>query len=81
MSSLLRDGLAKSQWTTHRPSQDDSASSHIITLVNESVDISQTIQDLKEQKVYCGVRNGRLRISLAHYNDESDINSLLSVLR
>ena len=81
MSSLLRDGLAKSQWTTHRPSQDDSASSHIITLVNESVDISQTIQDLKEQKVFCGVRNGRLRISLAHYNDESDVNALLSVLR
>jgi selenocysteine lyase/cysteine desulfurase len=81
MSKLLKNGLINSQWTTHRPTQDKSASSHIITLVNETTDISKTVQDLKEQKVYCGVRNGRLRISLAHYNDESDINSLLSVLR
>jgi selenocysteine lyase/cysteine desulfurase len=80
MAKLLKDGLTNSQWTTHRPTQDKSVSSHIITLVNESSNISQTVQNLKEQKVFCGVRNGRLRISLAHYNDESDINALLSVL-
>jgi cysteine desulfurase/selenocysteine lyase len=80
MAKLLKDGLTNSQWTTHRPTQDKSVSSHIITLVNESSDISQTVQNLKEQKIFCGVRNGRLRISLAHYNDESDINALLSVL-
>jgi len=35
---------------------------------------------LRAENIVCGSRNNRIRVSLAHYNDESDLRSLAQVL-
>ena len=35
---------------------------------------------LFDNGIICSLRNGFIRISLAHYNDQTDIDKLLSVL-
>jgi selenocysteine lyase/cysteine desulfurase len=36
---------------------------------------------LRAANIICGSRNGRIRVSLAHYNNENDLDALTRVLR
>ena len=36
---------------------------------------------LREAGIVCGGRNNRIRISIAHYNDETDIGAVTDLLR
>ena len=80
LAKILSSGLKGSKWRTYRSLNDQSASSHIVSLQSSSENIDHTLQKLKIAKIVCGTRNNRLRISIAHFNNEADINSLINAL-
>ncbi|MGY9009771.1 MAG: aminotransferase class V-fold PLP-dependent enzyme, partial [Rhodobacterales bacterium] len=80
LATLLGDGIRESKWQPYRSINDKSASSHIISLKCQSVEITQTLEKLKKTNIVCGIRNSRLRVSIAHFNNEADIQSLVKAL-
>lgn len=80
LASLLVDKLAASGWHPFRNPAEASASPHIISIVHEtrSHEIATTM--LRERGIVCGTRGGRIRVSLAPYNDESDVQVLVETL-
>lgn len=81
LARLLDQKLAGSGWTSFRAGHDKSASAHIITLAKPQGNVDHTLQALRRAKIICGSRNGRIRVSIAHFNDENDISALADVLR
>ena len=45
-----------------------STDSHKQLILSKLEKIKDSLEKLKENKVICGVRNGRIRVSIAHYN-------------
>ena len=43
-------------------------------------DSKKLSKELKDKNIVCSLRNGRLRVSIAHYNSQEDIDVLLAVL-
>jgi selenocysteine lyase/cysteine desulfurase len=80
LAKLLHEELKGSGWTSFRSIEDRAASSHIISLEDPTKDIENTLQMIRNSKIVCGGRNGRIRVSIAHFNDENDIRSLAAIL-
>ena len=80
LATLLADGIKDSKWQPYRSISDKCASSHIISLKCQSGAIIHTLAKLKKENIVCGIRNNRLRVSIAHFNNEADIRSLIKVL-
>ncbi|MGB0507668.1 MAG: aminotransferase class V-fold PLP-dependent enzyme [Pikeienuella sp.] len=81
LAALLEKLLDRSGWKPFRAAQDGSASAHIVTLGNPAGNIENMVKRLRDAKIICGSRNGRIRVSIAHFNNESDIRALVHVLR
>ncbi len=81
LARLLVDELDGSSWAPYRSIDDKAASAHIITLWHPGGGVENTVKTLRDANIICGSRNDRIRISLAHFNDENDIRSLVRVLR
>ena len=81
LARLLVDELDGSGWTPYRSIDDKAASAHIITLGHPGGGVENAVKTLRDANIICGSRNGRIRISLAHFNDENDVRSLVQVLR
>jgi selenocysteine lyase/cysteine desulfurase len=81
LASFLLDELRGADWLPYRPRDDKAASAHIITLSNRAGNIEKTLQILRDANIVCGSRNGRIRVSIAHYNDGNDIRAIASKLR
>jgi selenocysteine lyase/cysteine desulfurase len=80
LAKLLHEELKGSGWTWFRSIDDRAASSHIISLENPTKNVESTLTMLRKSKIVCGGRNGRIRVSIAHFNDENDIRSLAAIL-
>jgi selenocysteine lyase/cysteine desulfurase len=50
---------------------------HIISLGHARESVQAIVERFRSQNIVCGTRGGRIRISLAPYNDESDLNALI----
>ena len=73
--------LLNSNWKAFRPATSKEFSSHIISLMHPSGDaIKSTFEQLSENGLICGIRNGRLRVSISHYNNGNDIKYLGAAL-
>ena len=81
LARLLVENLEGSGWTPFRAIEDKAASGHIVSLSHNGGGIESAIEALRSKHIVCGSRNGRIRVSLAHFNDESDVNALIQVLR
>lgn len=57
------------------------ASPHIVSLGRPGKDIEGAENALRQANIVCSSRGGRIRVSLAPYNDETDIESLVVALR
>jgi len=83
-SRRLADRLIKAAsahgWTPFRALDDPSASPHIVSLTHPDLDPGKATDALRRNRIVCGVRNGRIRISLAPYNNSADIDALIDVL-
>jgi selenocysteine lyase/cysteine desulfurase len=53
---------------------------HIISLGCPHESAQAIVVRLRSQNIVCGIRRGRIRISLAPYNDASDVDTLVEVL-
>ena len=80
LASLLVNKLAASGWHPFRNPGDASASPHIISIAHETRNYEAATAMLREQGIVCGTRGGRIRVSLAPYNDENDVQLLVETL-
>ena len=67
-------------WQPFRELSDPAASPHIISLMRPDKALGVTQDALRRANVVCSSRGGRVRVSLAPYNDESDIDALVAAL-
>jgi selenocysteine lyase/cysteine desulfurase len=67
-------------WMPFRTSDDASASPHIVSLAHSELGAERAIDALRRNRIVCGVRNGRIRISLAPYNNSADVDALIDAL-
>ncbi len=81
LATMLVDELVDSYWRTYGPRDKVLAAPHIVTLSHSKGELGSIVEDLTKEGIICGNRNNRLRISLAHYNNESDVRALVRVLR
>ena len=80
LSSYLLEALEGSKWVIFRGKNSCERSSNILSIRNQEIDNKKLSQQLKDKKIVCSLRNGRLRVSIAHYNSQEDIEALLEVL-
>ena len=77
LAKMLFSNLEGSDWKCFRKTTSKEFSSHIISLMPPSADrLKSTFEHLSKKGLICGIRNERLRISIAHYNDSNDIKYL-----
>ncbi len=81
LARILNGELEGTGWTPYRPIEDKAASAHIITLGNSGGEIEASLQTIRDANIVCSSRNGRIRVSIAHYNDESDLQNLVKILQ
>jgi len=80
LSKMLIEGVRANGWMPFRAMEDSSASPHIVALNHPENSVEKTMDALGSNRIICGNRNGRIRISLAPYNNSDDINALIDVL-
>jgi selenocysteine lyase/cysteine desulfurase len=74
---MLVSDASKYGWQPFRSVGDPDGSPHIISLGRPRESVQAIVERLRGHNIVCGTRGGRIRISLAPYNDASDINTLI----
>jgi selenocysteine lyase/cysteine desulfurase len=77
LAAMLVSGASKYGWRPFRSLDDPAASPHIISLGHTRESAQAVVGRLRGHNIVCGIRGGRIRISLAPYNDASDVNTLI----
>jgi cysteine desulfurase / selenocysteine lyase len=77
LAAMLVSGASKYGWQPFRSLGDPAASPHIISLGHPRESVQAVVDSLRDHNIVCGIRGGRIRISLAPYNDESDVSTLV----
>jgi selenocysteine lyase/cysteine desulfurase len=80
LAAVLVSEAAKYGWQPFRRVGDPAGAPHIISLGHARESILAIVDRLRSHNIVCGTRGGRIRISLAPYNDESDVNTLIEAL-
>ena len=81
LASLLIEKSAELGWVPYRSPQDSAACSHIVSLSHSERTVEETTKALAIRKIICSARGGRIRVSIAPYNDENDIDRLIQALK
>jgi cysteine desulfurase/selenocysteine lyase len=80
LAAMLVSGASKYGWRPFRSLGDPAASPHIISLGHPRESVQAVVGRLRGHNIVCGIRGGRIRISLAPYNDAGDVNTLIEAL-
>ena len=80
LAEMLHEKACKHGWQPFRDLSDHAASPHIISLMRPGKELDATLDALRRANIVCSSRGGRVRVSLAPYNDESDIDTLVAAL-
>jgi cysteine desulfurase/selenocysteine lyase len=80
LSQMLIERVSERGWKPFRDLSDRAASPHIVSLARPDQELGATLEELQAANILCSSRGGRVRVSLAPYNDESDIDSLVTAL-
>ena len=85
LAACLIEALKPLGWQPFRNLDDAAASPHIISIApatggGAEISDGQIESTLREHGIVCGTRAGRIRVSLAPYNDESDVRRLVEAL-
>jgi cysteine desulfurase/selenocysteine lyase len=80
LSGRLIKGIRAHGWKPYRALEDASASPHIVALTHSEFGMESAIDALRRNRIVCGTRNGRIRISLAPYNNSADVDAVIDVL-
>ena len=74
---MLVSEASKDGWRPFRTFGDPAGSPHILSLGRPRESVQAIVERLRSHNIVCSTRGGRIRISLAPYNDESDVNTLI----
>jgi selenocysteine lyase/cysteine desulfurase len=77
LAAMLVSDASKYGWQPFRSVGDPAGSAHIISLGHARESVQAIVDRLRSHNIVCGTRGGRIRISLAPYNDENDVNTLI----
>lgn len=77
LAAVLVGEVSKYGWQPFRSNGDPAGSHHIISLSCPSESGQATVERLRSHNIVCSTRGGRIRISLAPYNDASDVSALI----
>ena len=80
LAAMLASDVSKYGWRPFRSVGDPTGSPHIISLGHPRESAQAMVVRLRSQNILCGTRGGRIRISLAPYNDASDVDTLVEAL-
>ena len=81
LARLLDEKLKGTDWAPFRSTDDKAASAHIISLGNPAGNVENTLLKIRNANIVCGSRNRRIRVSIAHFNDENDIQTFVKILQ
>ena len=81
LARLLDEKLKGTDWAPFRSTDDKAASTHIISLGNPAGNVENTLLKIRNANIVCGSRNRRIRVSIAHFNDENDIQTFVKILQ
>jgi selenocysteine lyase/cysteine desulfurase len=81
LANMLVEEAGKRGWFPFRSPAESAACSHIVALSHPERSAEETRKDLADRKIVCSARGGRIRVSLAPYNDENDIDMITQVLK
>jgi selenocysteine lyase/cysteine desulfurase len=71
---------SKQGWTPFRPPAGPDGCAHIVALSHPQKPAAEAMRTLADRGIVCGTRGGRIRVSIAPYNDESDIEAVAQAL-
>ena len=77
LAAMLVREASKYGWRPFRSIGDPAGSPHIVSLGRFRESVQPIVERLRSHNIVCSARGGRIRISLAPYNDESDVNTLI----
>jgi selenocysteine lyase/cysteine desulfurase len=80
LGAMLVSDVSEYGWQPFRSFGDPAGSPHIISLGCPRESVQAIVERLRSHNIVCGMRGGRIRISLAPYNDASDVNALIEAL-
>jgi cysteine desulfurase / selenocysteine lyase len=80
LAAMLVDGAREYGWEPFHDVHDVAASPHIISLGHSRRRARETLEKLRDQRIICSARGERIRVSLAPYNDASDVMKLFQAL-
>jgi selenocysteine lyase/cysteine desulfurase len=80
LATMLVSDASKYGWQPFRSVGDAAGSPHIISLGHARESVQAIVERLRSHNIVCGTRGGRIRISLAPYNDASDVDTLIEAL-
>lgn len=80
LASLLVQAVEPLGWRPHRPLEAPGSSPHIVALRPATGSAADAARRLRRHGVVCSVRADHLRVSLAAYNDHTDIRALADAL-
>jgi cysteine desulfurase / selenocysteine lyase len=80
LAAMLVDGAREYGWEPFHDVHAVAASPHIISLGHRRKHALETVQKLRDQRIICSARCGRIRVSLAPYSDASDVMKFIQAL-
>jgi selenocysteine lyase/cysteine desulfurase len=80
LAAMLVDGAREYGWEPFHDVHAVAASPHIISLGHRRKRASETVERLRAQRIICSARADRIRVSLAPYNDGSDVMKFIQAL-
>jgi cysteine desulfurase / selenocysteine lyase len=80
LAAMLVDGARECGWEPFHGVHDVAACPHIISLGHSRTRVRETVEKLRDQRIICSARGERIRVSLAPYNDASDVMKLCQTL-
>jgi selenocysteine lyase/cysteine desulfurase len=80
LAAMLISRASKNGWQPFRGVGDPAGSPHLISLGRPRESVEAIVERLRSDNIVCGTRGGRIRTSLAPYNDASDVDTLVESL-
>ena len=82
LSKYFMNKINKKKWQIYQNEKSKNKSFHIIAFKPKSKHLEpiKVFKKLKNENVICSLRDNKLRLSIAHFNNQKDINHLLGIL-
>ena len=80
LARLLVERVGGRGWVPFRSPGDANGCAHIVALSHPKASAEETQSALANRGIVCSARGGRIRVSIAPYNDESDIDAIAEAL-